>query len=340
MGRPVNRRVTIIDLARELGLSKSAVSNALNGADGVSPATRSRVQLAAQRHGWRPNVTARALSSGLSHAIGVCLAREASTLSESYYSGVLVGLESVLEETDYGLLIRISGRGERGDLEVYRRWHAERRVDAVILFDVEPDDPRTRLLDEIGMPHVLTGDLPATTQSVVGFEITREADLIAAHLAERGCRHVVHLAGPPRMHHERDRERCLRQALAQRGMKGHWIWDTYGEQEGYRAAQQVLSEGGAEAIICSQDLTAVGVMAAVETRATLPWGVVSWDDSMLCRVMRPGVTSVRRDPAQLGAVAAQTALTTLAGADPQRIVLEAELVVRESTAPAVAGLSP
>lgn len=339
MVRSGGRRVTIIDLARELGLSKSAVSNALNGAGGVSAATRSRVQLAAQRHGWRPNVTARALSSGRAHAIGVCLAREASTLSESYYSGVLVGLESVLEETDYGLLIRISHHGEGGDLDVYRRWHAEGRVDAVILFDVSPDDPRVHLLDEIGLPHVLTGDLPATTQSVVGFEITREAELIADHLAQQGCRNVVHLAGPPRMHHERDRERCLRAALDQRGMTGRWIWDTYGEQGGTRAAEQVLSEGWAEAVVCSQDLTVVGVMAALQTPTALPWSLVSWDDSMLCRVMRPGVTAVRRDPAQLGAVASQTVLEALAGASPQRIVLDAELVVRESTAAAVAGLS-
>lgn len=333
------RRVTIIDLARELGLSKSAVSNALNGADGVSAATRSRVLSAAERHGWRPNITARALSSGRAQAIGVCLAREPATLSESYYSGVLVGLESVLEETDYGLLIRISGRGRGGDLEVYRRWHAERRVDAVILFDVEPDDPRSRLLDEIGLPYVLTGDLPATTQSVVGFEITREADLIVDHLAEQGCRNVVHLAGPPRMHHERDRERCLRAALDRRGMRGRWIWDSYGEDGGSRAAEQVLSEGWAEAIVCSQDLTMVGVMAAIRTREALPWNLVSWDDSMLCRVMRPGVTAVRRDPVQLGTVASQAVLETLAGAGPQRIVLDAELIVRESTTAVAAGLS-
>lgn len=332
-------RVTIIDLARELGLSKSAVSNALNGADGVSAATRSRVLAAAEQHGWRPNVIARGLSSGRALAIGVCLAREASTLSESYYSGVLVGIESVLEDTDYGLLMRISSHGEDGDLQVYQRWQAEGRVDAVILFDVEPADPRSVLLDEIGLPHVVTGDLPATTQPVVGYEITHEARLIADHLAHIGSRRVVHLAGPQRMHHERDRFHCLGEALAQRGISGRWVWDTYGEEAGYQAVGPILDQGWADAIVCSQDLTVVGVMAALEGQPTLPWGLVSWDDSMLCRVIRPGVTALHRDPVRLGAVAAQVALETLAGGSPQRVVLEPQLIVRDSTSTVAGTLS-
>ncbi|MGW6992929.1 LacI family DNA-binding transcriptional regulator [Streptomyces sp. NPDC054946] len=152
------RRPTIKDIARQAGVSQSAVSFALNGRPGVSQDTRTRVRRVAEELGWQPNSAARALSGERSGAVGLVLARPAHTLGvESFFLQLVSGIQEVLSAARTALLFQVV---EDIDAEcaIYRRWWAERRVDGVLVVDPRTSDPRPALLEALALPAVTIGE--------------------------------------------------------------------------------------------------------------------------------------------------------------------------------------
>src|SRR3954453_7839830 len=129
----VMKRPTIGDIAVRAGVSKGAVSYALNNQPGVSEATRARVLKVAEELEWVPNRAARQLSAARSETLGLVLARSAKTLSEEpFYMGFVGGVESVLSEKGYALALQVVPDLE-SEMATYRKWAAEQRVDGVII---------------------------------------------------------------------------------------------------------------------------------------------------------------------------------------------------------------
>ena len=128
VGRP-----TITDVATAAGVSKGAVSFALNGRPGISEETRRRILATAEELGWTPSVRARALSISRSHAVGLVLARPPEVLSvDAFFPAFIAGLETALSARGHALLLQVA---EHDDLSTYRRLAQEARVDGVIRQD-------------------------------------------------------------------------------------------------------------------------------------------------------------------------------------------------------------
>ena len=151
------KRVTIKDIAREAGVSKGAVSYALNDRPGLADTTRERILRIADELGWRPNSAARSLSASRANACGLVLARPARTLAvEGFFPEFLAGVESELSPRSISLNLQLA-TDVAAEVEVYRRWWAEHRVDGVLLLDLREDDPRVSALAEMGLPAVVVG---------------------------------------------------------------------------------------------------------------------------------------------------------------------------------------
>ncbi len=340
-------RLTIGDLASRLNLSPAAVSYALNNRPGVSPETRARVQALAQELGWYPSSSARALSQARAGSIGVVLSRHPEMIgTESYYMQVISGIERVLIEADLSLMLRMVSPESGGDLGIYRRWAGERRVDGVILFDEQLDDPRIPLLESLRMPAVLQGG-PASTGSVRSVSVDDDdvAHLIVDTFAALGHRKVTHITGPLRMVHERRR----RAAVTERAIERNVVTDVIEGDYTLEGARSVLNEhlrNGAQptAIACSNDLMAVGALRAVEEAGLRVPGdvsLISWDDSLLCSVSRPGISALDRHPAEYGERTARALLHTIQGQDDASDpVRPSVLVTRGTTGPAPGWLPP
>lgn len=141
---PPPRRPTMKDVAREAGVSTSAVSFALNNRPGVSDSTRRRVIRVADRLGWRPSSAARALSGENAGAIGLVLARPADSLGgESFFLQLVSGIQASLAPRDQALVFQMVD-DVQAECELYRRWWAQRRVDGVIVVDPRVSDPAPR----------------------------------------------------------------------------------------------------------------------------------------------------------------------------------------------------
>lgn len=324
-------RVTIADLAERLGISEASVSYALNGRPGVSAETRERVTTLAAELGWYPSSSARALSRARTDDVGLVLLREPESIgSEAFYLRTIAGIESVLSRTDRGLLLRIVGGGDNGDLPIYARWAAQRRVDGVFLFDVRVDDERPALLSRLGLPFVVRGQVPP---SALGLSLVSDdaADtaLIAGHLSSRGHRLIGLITGPRNLVHEVSRLAEMRREARNRGMTLITEAADFSIAGGADAASRLLSAANVPtAIVASNDLMAVG--AAMTARDRGPLSVVSWEDTILCGIVSPPISALARHPERQGERAAEALVSLLDGTERPSLSPEPSvLMVRE-----------
>lgn len=335
-----SNRLTIDDLAHRLNLSPAAVSYALNNRPGVSEHTRIRVQELARELGWYPSSSARALSQSRAGSIGIALSRSTEMIgTEPYYMQVIAGVERVLVEADMSLLFRMVTPQSGQDIEVYKRWAGQRRVDGVILFDELVDDPRLTLLEKLGLPTVLQGRTVDNT-AVHSVEVDDEhvARLIVDTFADLGHRSLLHLTGPLHLVHELRRREAVVSRAEQRGLAVEVIEGDY-TIEGARATLSERLRGAdmPTAIACSNDMMSVGSLEAIEdARLSVPdqISLISWDDSLICSVSRPKISAVDRNPLEYGERTARALLHIIAGEDvPEHPVPASELVTRGTTGP-------
>lgn len=327
------KRTTISDIAQLAQVSRGAVSLALNNKPGVSDATRARVVAIAQSLGWTPHIAARALSSSRAAAIGLVLPRpRAGADAERYYFKLLCGMEAALTGHGHSLVLQMVDDVVE-ELEVYRSWWAQRRVDGVLLVDPRTSDPRPARLVELGIPFATAGSpLPGGGAIVVDDAEIMERAL--GHLAASGRTSIAYVGGHSGLQHTLGRQQAFFEQGDRLGLITRLASPTdYSEAAGGAETRRLLSSHRVpDAIVYDNELLTLGGLSViVENRIDVParLAVLSLEDSPLCRVVSPQVTSFLHDPAELGAAAVELLLSP----DPARVQRLASpvLEVREST---------
>ncbi|MEV4398446.1 LacI family DNA-binding transcriptional regulator [Nonomuraea sp. NPDC049607] len=336
MGRP-----TIADIAERVGVSKGAVSFALNGRPGVSEATRARILQAAKEMNWRPHSAARALGGSRAEAVGLVIARPASTLGvEPFFAQLLSGLQASLSAQSVAMHLLVVEDVE-AEIEVYREWASAHRVDGFIMVDPQVRDPRIDALQELEVPAVVLGGPGGHGSLSSVWADDREAMLsVVDYLAALGHRRVAHVAGLPRFRHTQRRMRALRDSVRRLGLvEAVSVPTDFSDAEGAAATRALLSRGRRPtAIVYDSDVMALaglGVAGEMGVRVPDELSIVAFDDSVLTRVTHPAITSLSRDTFALGGQVAEVLLELIADPGRRRDLKTAtpRLVVRESTAP-------
>jgi DNA-binding LacI/PurR family transcriptional regulator len=335
------KRPTITDIAREAGVSKGAVSYALNDRPGVSAETRARILAIAERLGFRASAAARALAGAPAKVVGLALQRPASMLGvEPFFMALVSGLEAELSTRSYALLLQMVPEGDTAaEIEVFRQWWIEGRVDGVLLCDVRADDPRVPAVAEIGVPAVVVGP-PAAAGPLASLWSDDAVSVAEAveHLAGLGHRRIARVAGIPGLAHTAARTRAFAESCDRlRVTEATTVWTDYTGEAGARATRELLHRRPRPtAIVYDNDIMAIaGLATAQELGVAVPaeLSIVAWDDSPICGLVHPPLTALTRDIVAYGAQAARLLLAVIAAEDVGSGLAEpAHLVARGSTA--------
>ncbi len=189
-------------IAKELGLSVTTVSRALNGYDDVSAETRARVEAEAQRRGYRPNTFARRLKMGKIDAVGLVFPVHPVPLNNSVFMDMVGEISHELARHEIDLLLIADD--DLADKHSYMRMVQSRRVDALIVAHTLDHDPRLEQLQAAGFPFLALGrsQLP---QPYAWFDFDNYAGTYQATrwLIEKGHQRIALLgeSNNQRIHH-------------------------------------------------------------------------------------------------------------------------------------------
>jgi DNA-binding LacI/PurR family transcriptional regulator len=317
------RRPTIRDVAQRAGVSKGAVSFALNGRPGVADETRERILRIAEELGWRPNASARALSKRRALAVGLVLARPPAQIgNDPYFGQLLAGMEEVLAEQGYALVMSVVGDAE-AEITTYERLVSDQRIDGVVLTDPRADDPRYPLLAELDIPAVVVGD-PVWSCPYPSIAADERPVVLEAvrHLIDLGHRRIGHVSGPLNVAHAYVREQAWREAMSDAGLECcDSIDGGFSADGGTKATLRLLDAvNPPTAIVYASDLMAIaGIGVARERGLRVPGdlSVIGYDDISLAQHIDPPLTTVRQDPVAAGRIAAARLLATLNAPSPE-----------------------
>ncbi len=304
------KRPTIADVARRAGVTKAAVSFALNGQPGVSATTRKRIFAIADEMGFKPSSAARALSDGRSGAFGLIIDRPARTLGiEPYFMQLISGIQAELSQQHVTLQFTMV-EDQEAEIGMYRTWWAQRKVDGVFLVDLQVSDRRVAVLAELGIPTVVVGTpLGAGGLPTVWQDDRAATAILVGHLAGLGHRRIARVGGFPRYWHSKLRTEAFADVASAAGLEAVSVAADYTAEHGVEATHALLEGAGPPtAVLYDNDVMAVAALSAAQRGGLAVPGdlsIMAWGDSALCELVHPSVTALRWDIVEAGARAAR-----------------------------------
>lgn len=334
----MQRHVTIKDIARELGISKSTVSRALADRFDVKPETRKAVLEMAEKLKYRPNVMALNFMHQQTKIIGVVVPE----FLNSFFPRMIIEIQRVCEQSGYNVLITQSNENPADELKNLNIMRSA-MVDGLIVSVVHRNRniEHFKQLQEDGIPIVFVNrasDLADTTQVTVDDE--KMAFFAVEHLIYSGRRRILHLTGPAELKNTQERRTGYLNALAKHRIPCDEALMREGgieRETGYRAMQRCLQEGVVpDAVFAFNDPVAIGAMEAIKKsgyRIPQEMAVVGFSESRSALLIDPPLTSVAQPLSELGATAARLLLEKIEHPEtpPKKVILNASLNIRRSS---------
>lgn len=331
--------VKITDVARHAGVSPSTVSYALSGKRPISEETRQRVEASIRELGYRPHAGARALASSRSNVLALVVPLRAG-IHVPVVMQFAVSVVTTARRYDHDVLLLTQEEGEDG----LRRVADTALVDAMIVMDVQLDDPRLPLLRSLDRPAVMIG-FPAEADGLTCIDLDFKAagEACVEHLARLGHRVVALVGSPPEVY--------VRQtAFAQRVVQGF----TAAADRGHLAssvhpceaspaaarevAEQLLREQPAlTGVVVHNEAILEPLIDAFEQlglRVPTDLSVTAICPDELAENLRVPVTSVALPSAEVGTRAVELLMKKLDSKSvPEATLLPPRMTERASTAP-------
>lgn len=333
-------RPTLLDVAREAGVSAATASRVLNGFARVRPETRRQVETAMAALGYVRQRAVRANRPPRTASVAIIVCEEGRRLfSDPFFARIVwaanrelaaAGIQQVL------LMVQSPPDYQTSAVRYLRNGH----VDGAVFVSTHG---RHRLrLDQVAVPVVFAGrplmDVEPDRACYVDADNRGGAADAVRYLLTGGRSVIATIAGPPDMAPGVDRLAGYRDALDAAGVfdPGLVAYGDFGQASGEHAAYQLLDRRpGVDAIFAASDLMALGVLRALRRtgrRVPEDVAVIGFDDALIARHTEPPLTTVRQPIDEMGARTASELLTLIGGetGGPSHVILDTELVVRES----------
>ena len=311
-------------LAKNLGISETTVSRALNGYPEVSERTRARVLAAAKLAGYRPNPVARSLASGRTNVVGI-IHPLPNDLADPMFMQIIEGMSLALEARQMDLVI--APVSQKNELRSYQHMVQERRVDGLIVGQTRLYDERVAYLANQGLPFVAHGRT-RVNEPHAWFDYDNELGMKLAvqYLLEHGHSKIGLISAPLEMNFARQRFDSFKLTLQAAGISpqtANLIDGINDRRSGYAAMQQMLAAPiRPTAVIVDNHMSGVGAMRALldanvsigDEMSVIVWGKM--EDSLA----NYHVTTIEQpDPDKAGIKMVEMLLALLNGTNPAEL---------------------
>lgn len=335
------KKITILDIAKELNIAFSTVARALNDNPAISSATKKTVRETADRLGYQPNKLASSLRLGKTKTIGILVPR----LDVSFFSSVVHGIEGVMNENDYRILLfqsKESVEQENKGIETFLR----SRVDGIIA-SISLETENSKAFEEIRKSNIplafFDRILPNLDIPSVTIDDYRGGFMATEHLIKMGYKKIVHINQYRDVNIFNERLRGYLSALEQYNIpvdESLIIKGDFSLEFGRQCVKDLIANNiDFDAIFTLEDFTAMGVMQQLKVfgkRIPEDVGLVGFANEAFSELVSPALSTVDQCTFSMGEEVAHLFLKLIKKGNfyehkPEKIVLQPKLLIRESS---------
>ena len=330
--------LTLEDIAKQAGVSRSTVSRVVNDDPNVSQDVRKRVQQVINSTGYQPHAAARSLASHRSWMIGLVLPLSVSSFfTDPYFPRLTQGVAQACNKHNYTLGLFLVGTKE-DEKRIFPRISRRGLLDGILLQTSMKGDKLTDRLINSDIPVIIAGrPFHGNGVSYIDVDNIQAACQAVNHLIKLGYKRIGTITGPLNGTPGIDRKEGYLKAIRNQGWKvdENLIAEgSFTEESGYQAMKKLLPYKP-EAIFVASDNMAISAMrAAREAGLGIPADIafVGFDDLPVASLSDIQLTTIRQPIIQFGVKAVDTLIDLIEnGTKPtRRIILDTELVIRDS----------
>ncbi|MBR0600462.1 LacI family DNA-binding transcriptional regulator [Sinanaerobacter chloroacetimidivorans] len=330
---PIN--ITIKDVAKELGVSYSSISRALNGKEGVSEATRQKILKTAEKMGYQPNDLARGLVNKISKTVGVII----PDINNPFFGEIVTGISDAANEKEYNIFLCISGWSPKNE-QAYFDTLRKKRVDGIILKSAGKNED----YENVRSPLMIIERYSKTLEyNCVEVDNELGGYLAAKHLLDCDYRNLGFILGKEDIFASQSRLNGAARALKEYGMsinENAVIEGSFSIEGGRMAAKELFENRGEkiDAVFSMNDLIGLGVLQyCSDQNISVPdeVGVIGYDNISYSRLPQIQLTTIHQPKYELGRMLFDTLLEEIQAKDEpkqvKKVILNPELKIRKTT---------
>jgi LacI family transcriptional regulator len=330
--------LTLEDVAKQAGVSRSTASRVVNNDRNVSDKVRKRVQQVIINTGYQPHAAARSLASQRSRMIGLVLPRTVSSFfTDPYFPRLTQGVAQACNQHNLTLGLFILATQEDEE-RIFPRVSRQGLLDGIIVQTAHKGDKLINRLINSNFPLIVAGR-PFNTNGVSYIDVDNiEATQQAVnHLIKLGYTRIATITGMMSSTAGIDRQEGYEKVIREHGWQVNKELIAEGdftEQSGYIAMRKLLP-ARPDAVFAASDTMAVGAIRAIrEVGLSVPVdiAIVGFDDLPVASLSDFKLTTIRQPIVQFGAQAVESLIDLIEnGTKPsRRIIMDTELVIRDS----------
>lgn len=327
-------KLTISDIANELGVSKTTVSRAISGKGRIGRETVQRVMECIEKHNYKPNSFTRGLASQKTYNIGIVFPADVDVRNTPFFQRCLLGVCEVAASLDYDVVVTTV---KETDINFLKRLVENKKVDGIILTRNFTSDMATAYLKQREMPFLLIGSSEDDTIVQVDNNHMEACEKLTSLLLSGGVTRIALIAGD--LNHMVNRFRCegYFNALRSHGIsiEQDMVFSDCNSSVFVEQAVRYILKRQSECIVCTDDVICGRVLSMLlEEGYAVPRDikVASLYDSIYLETSNPPVTSVGFKAEELGAVAGKRLIDLIKGdSSKYKTILDYEIHVRRST---------
>jgi len=332
--------ITIHDIARELKISASTVSRALNDNPRISQSTKDKIRALAGQMGYQPNTIASNLRNNKTNTIGIVV----PLINRHFFSTFISGVEDVSFNAGYNVIISQSNDLLAKEKKIVYSLFSNRVDGLIASISMQTNDfEHFELFTKKNIPLVffdrVVPELHAHKIVVDDFAVGMKA---TQHLIDQGYKRIAHLAGPTVLNTYRDRMEGYVEALR----KNHLpvvgeliIYNRLTRMDGQEAIKHLLGlTSPPDAVFCGNDTSALSMIVYLKkTGIRIPeeFGIMGFSNEPFSEVVTPSISTLKQPAFEMGLKAAELLIHEIENKglskNYQTITMPTELVIRESS---------